>query len=99
MAHIHIIERDIKNAELKQMRAGFIEYQVEHGVVSQIQQRFSFVLSDDERFVGCVSGLTDNNWFYLSDLWLAKDYRNQGLGATLLKKLEGKVASVGIRNF
>ena len=38
----------------------------------------------------------DRNWFFLSDLWLEKEYRGRGTGAKLLQKLETKVFELGI---
>jgi len=62
------------------------------------------VVIDSETFIGCASGLaykseiSYNNWFYLSDLFIEKDYRRQGLGAAILSRLEDRVAALGISN-
>ena len=93
-----ITERDVTKEELERVRVGFVEHQAEYGIPETWQQRHGFVVMDSDKFVGCVSGLTDNNWFYISDLWLEKAYRRQGLGAALLRKLEAKVVSLGIRH-
>jgi ribosomal protein S18 acetylase RimI-like enzyme len=98
MGRIVIIEREISNAELAQMHAGFNEHQLEHGNPIQAQLRNTIVATDDESFIGCSSGLRDNNWFYLSDLWVEKPYRRRGIGRRLLGELERRVASSEIRH-
>ncbi len=86
------------------MNAGFDEHTHEHGNPLQTAERFGFVALDGEAFIGCVSGLaykegdTYNKWFYLSDLFVEKAYRGQGLGALLLRKLEARIAPLGIQH-
>lgn len=54
---------------------------------------------------GCASGLTYKNgdtyngWFYLTDLFVEKPYRGQGLGAAMLRRLEDRVAALGVTHF
>jgi GNAT superfamily N-acetyltransferase len=104
MQTIQIQEREMTDAEFARMNAGFDEHTIEHGNPLQTSERFGFVALDGETFIGCVSGLADkegdvyNKWFYLSDLFVEKAYRGQGLGAVLLRKLEERVAALGIRH-
>ena len=97
---IKFLEREITSAELDQMRAGFVDHALEHGNPPTSSERYSFVLMDGEEFIGCASGLTSDslNWFYLTDLFIEMAYRKQGLGATLLRKLEERVFHLGIQN-
>ena len=53
---------------------------------------------DSDAFVGCASGLRDNKWYYLSDLWIQSGYRHKGLGKKLLSLWETRIASEGVRN-
>ena len=69
------IERNITEAEFDQVHAGFAEHQLEHGNVTPPRTRHGFVLMDSDAFVGCASGLRDNKWYYLSDLWIQSGYR------------------------
>lgn len=97
MSTIGIIERDMTPSELERMRAGFDENAIENGVVPQNDQRFGYVAMDGEKFIGCVSCLACKNgdefngWCYLTDLFVEKEYRLQGIGATLLQSLETKL--------
>jgi GNAT superfamily N-acetyltransferase len=99
---INIIDRDMTSEELDQMRAGFDENSQENGVAIQESDRFGFVALKGELFVGCVSGLAYKNgdeysgWFYLTDLFVKKDYRLQGLGTALLTALEKKITPMGV---
>ncbi len=91
-------------AEFARLNAGFDEHTIEHGNPIDVEERYGFIISDGDAFVGSATGLayrrdgTYNNWFYLSDLFVEKPYRGQGLGATVLAKLEARVASLGIAN-
>ena len=94
MDEIVIFERDMTPAELARMHAGFDENASDHGVEPQHSQRFGLVALVGVRFVGCISGLAYTNgeqfsgWFYLTDLFVEKEYRLKGIGAHLLQTLE-----------
>ena len=57
-----------------------------------------FIAEENDIIIGFASGLTNHNWFYLSDMWVHEDYRRQGLGAKLLSLLEEKVKSIGVEH-
>ncbi len=82
------------------MRQGFDEHQLLNGVPVSTQVRHTVVAAcGSDGFVGCASGLeTDNHWFYLTDLWLERPYRKQGLGSALLAQLESKLVAIGVTN-
>ena len=84
-------------AELAQMNAGFDQHAAEFGNPVIPTLRLGFVALDGEAFIGCASGLANDSyrWFYLTDLFVEKAYRGQGLGAALLRKLEQKAAANG----
>ena len=92
------------DAEFAQMNAGFDQHTLEHGFSIQTSDRHGFVAMDADRFIGCSSGLTYKNgdtyngWFYLTDLFVEKSYRGNGLGAALLQRLEDRVATLGVRH-
>jgi GNAT superfamily N-acetyltransferase len=102
MSKISIVEREMTPVEFARMNAGFDENTIDNGVVIQSSERMGFVALDGDEFAGCVSGLAYKNgeaysgWFYLSDLFVEKAYRRQGLGAKLLKALEDKILARGI---
>jgi len=104
MTNINIVEREMTKTEFARENAGFNEYAIEHGNPTEKSERFGFVAIKGEMFVGCSSGLAYrkntgySNWFYLTDLFIEKPYRCQGLGTELLRKLEEKVLSLGIGN-
>ncbi len=104
MSSIRFIERDMTDAEFAQLNAGFDEHTIEHGNPIEIQERHGVIVVDGETFVGSATGLAYkgndayNNWFYLTDLFIQKSYRGQGLGAAVLAKLEVRVEALGIGN-
>lgn len=102
MKKIKVLKRDMTAAELDRMRKGFDEHTLDNDVLVQTADRFSFTAVLDQQFVGCSSGLAYKNgahysgWFYLSDLYVEKDLRAQGLGRTLLNNLEKEIQLVGV---
>lgn len=93
---IDIIEREITPEELAHMKRGFDEHGLEHGVQPDLQKRFTVVAMNKGSFIGCASGLTNYNWFYITDMYLDKNQRGRGLGAKLIERLERLVAQEGI---
>ena len=49
-------------------------------------------------FIGSVSGLLYNKWFYITDLWLEKPYRKRGHGIELVRKMEDKAEQLGVKH-
>ena len=90
-------EREITREELTRIRQDFSSLRTGMGVPSVAQQRHTFVAESDHHLVGCATGLrTENGWFYLTDLWVERSYRRQGLGSELLRSLERRVHAAGV---
>lgn len=104
VSEISILNREMAPEELKRMYAGFNENTIDNEVEIQSSDRFSFTASINDRFIGCSSGLAYKNgdqysgWFYLTDLFVEKEFRQQGLGAKLLLALEEEIRSNGVKN-
>jgi GNAT superfamily N-acetyltransferase len=100
MSSILFLDRDMTPTELAQMNAGFEQHALGFGNPPVPSLRLGFVALDGETFIGCASGLANDayRWFYLTDLFVEKSYRKQGLGALLLRRLEDKVAALGMRH-
>ena len=104
MNKIKIVNREMTSEEFARMKAGFDEHTLDNKVAIQNADRFGFVTIDDEKFVGCSSGLAYKNdgkysgWFYLTDLFVEKEYRAQGLGAKLLSALENEIITKGVKH-
>ncbi len=99
-----IIDRDVTPKELEQIKRGFDQNSLDHGVEVQSSDRFGFVAMEQDLFIGCSSGLAYKNgkaysgWFYLTDLFVHKEYRGFGIGSSLLRKLETKIKDLGVEN-
>lgn len=104
MSDITIVNRALTSEELEQVNSGFDQLSIEEGVAIESTQRISFVALYGNKLVGCATGLAHKNgahysgWFYLTDLYVDKEFRNQGLGSDLLKKLEENTQTIGIKN-
>ncbi len=101
MNKINIIHRDLTSNEQDQVNLGFDQLTREEGLELESSERVSFVALEANHFVGCISGLAYKNgeqysgWFFITDLFVQKAHRSQGLGTKLLKSIEKKVISMG----
>lgn len=102
MNKISIVNREMTAKEYARMNTGFDEHSLENNVEIQSSDRYGFVGLDREKFIGCSSGLAYKNgdkysgWFFLTDLFVEKEYRSQGIGTRLLKSLEEQVSIIGV---
>ncbi len=102
--NINIVNRELTSEELNRVDSGFDALSLEEGVELESTERISLAALNGDRFVGCASGLAHKNggrysgWFHLTDLFVQKESRNQGLGAELLRALEERIAPQGVRN-
>jgi GNAT superfamily N-acetyltransferase len=94
--------RDMTDAEYKQEQESFDEQSKEYGNSPERQERMGFVAANNGRFIGASSGLAQKlndgygAYFYLTDLFVEKEYRKNGYGEKLLKLLEEKIKEHGI---
>lgn len=104
MNKISIVNRGMTSEEIKRMNLGFDELSLEEGLEIESSDRFSFVALKGNTFIGCSSGLAFKNgeyysgWFFLTDLFVEKEYRSKGLGSRLLKSIEEKVVTLGVKH-
>ncbi len=104
MNKISIVHRGMTSEEIKRMNLGFDELSLEEGLEIESSDRYSFVALKGNTFIGCSSGLAFKNgenysgWFFLTDLFVEKEYRSKGLGFRLLKSIEEQVVTVGVKH-
>ena len=104
MNEIHFENRILSPEEMEKINAGFDKLALTEGIALESTERISFAAMNGEDFIGCASGLAHKNgekyaaWFHLTDLFIEHEFRNQGIGMTLLKKLEEKIKMMGIQN-
>jgi GNAT superfamily N-acetyltransferase len=100
---INFYYRDMTDVEFKREQEAFNEYGLEYGNPLGTAMRHGFVAMDDDRFIGCSSGLAQKskigyeNYFYLTDLLVEKAYRKKGYGKELLRLLEEEIKKLGIK--
>lgn len=99
---IQLLERDLTKEEFNIVDEGFKSFEKIHNTVPQDSERITFILYDEDKFMGCSSGLAYkngnqyNDWCYLTDLYIEKPYRFQGFGTKLLETLEKRLKSLNI---
>lgn len=104
MNDINIVNRELTLQEVAQVNSGFDALSIEEGIELEHTERISFAAMNGNNLIGCSSGLAHKNgakysgWFYLTDLFVDKEFRDQGLGTILLKALEEKTKTMGIQN-
>jgi GNAT superfamily N-acetyltransferase len=99
MIALRFEDRELTAAELDQVKTGFARQAAEYGNPSGASLRLTCVALDGAQLIGCASGLRhdQDNWFFLTDLLVEKPYRGQGFGAALLRRLEQRVAGLGVK--
>ncbi|WP_299124504.1 GNAT family N-acetyltransferase [uncultured Winogradskyella sp.] len=104
MNAINIVNRELTSDEIEHVNSGFDDLSFEEGIELESTERISFVALNGDCLIGCSSGLAHKNggnysgWFYLTDLFVEKKFRNQGLGSDLLKELEENTRTIGVQN-
>jgi GNAT superfamily N-acetyltransferase len=99
---ITLIERPMTDSEYAQLLEGFAHHAQEFSNPIEHAERMSFVALNDGQYIGSSSGLAYhselgyNPYFYLTDLYVEKAFRRQGLGKQLLTALEHKIKGLGI---
>jgi len=102
--NVSILNREMTDVEFERMKQGFNENSIEKGVEAQAADRIGFVAEVDDEFIGGSSGLAYKNgdlysgWFYLTDLFVEKEYRLNRVGQQLLSSLEAIIKSKEIYN-
>jgi ribosomal protein S18 acetylase RimI-like enzyme len=97
-----LIERPMTEAEYAQLLEGFAQHDQESQNPVEKAERMGFVALKGNLFIGSSSGLSYhsergyNPYFYLTDLYVEKAFRRQGLGKQLLTALELKIEGLGI---
>jgi len=95
--------RQLTDSEYQKVKDSFEEHGKEYGNALETSERYTFVASDGNDFIGCSSGLVNKNgnkyqnYFFLTDLLIEKEYRHFGYGQKLLKLLEDKISMLGIK--
>ena len=93
-----ITERDLDPKEYARIIAGFEAHAIERGQPLRPQVRHGFVATDGAELIATVTGLTDQRWFRITDLFVEKPHRRRGIGSLLLERLEALVRAAGIRS-
>ena len=83
-------DKPLSSDDLKQVQKGFALISARAGESPAETLRLTVQVREDELFIGCASGLASNSksWFYLTDLFVKEDCRNQGVGRELLERIE-----------
>jgi len=78
----------LTDKEKQALETAFKEYDQEHNVIYPPEIPLSILAYDKDKLIGAAVGRIWANWLYISDLWVAKDYRQQGIAKKLLHDLE-----------
>lgn len=95
---MRITERKITKSELDSIYEDFTEIEIANGIPRRKTERYEFLAEEEGGVIGYVSGITEHKWLYLTDLWVEKSHRRQGLGRQLLKLLERKAEDSGMEH-
>jgi len=95
---MNIVDREITKEELQAIYDDFKKIEIQDGLSQDESKRYNVVAEENGAVVGFASGLTQYEWFHLTDLWVHENHRRQGLGAKILKMLEDKIKPAGMRH-
>lgn len=73
------------------------EYDSENGVEYNFN-KFSFVAKHDDEFIGFLTGFSYYSEVTINNLVVKKDYRGQGIGTKLIRKVEEYFKNKGFNN-
>ena len=65
-----------------------------------IRDIYNYAVYDGDKIIAATLGWMRFEWFFLRDIWVDEEYRNQGIGSMLLNKIEEVAKSknqIGIR--
>lgn len=102
MKNINITKRRLTTLETARVNDGFDKLSLDEGVLLESHENLSFIAQDMGKMQGCSVGKIHKNgeqfsgWFHLSDLFVEKEYRNQGIGSLLLQKTEQYLMAKGV---
>ncbi|MBQ8964971.1 GNAT family N-acetyltransferase [Ruminococcus sp.] len=86
----------ITSEELARIYEDFAAIDKALGIPPQAENRKELAAKDDSgNITAYASGLREHRLFYISDLWVRKDLRRQGIGSRLLLRLEKCAAEQG----
>ncbi|WP_327019014.1 GNAT family N-acetyltransferase [Croceibacter atlanticus] len=102
MKAITIVNRALTLKESNQVNLGFDTLMREEHVALEETEPIHFVAIQEDNLIGCAIGLAHKNgdvfsgWFHFTDLFVEKEFRNLGIGASLLKELEAHCKANGV---
>ena len=96
---MRILNRCITKEELDNIYEDFKKIEKLDGLPEANRRRVEYICEDNNnKVIGYVSGLTNHQWFYLSDVWIHEEYRRKGLGTKLLFLLASELKTNGIKH-
>jgi len=90
--------REITKEEYNAILDDFKQIELEYQVPDAKTKRLNVTVEENNEVIGFASGLVNHQWFNLTDLWIDRNYRHQGLGAKILKQLEEEAVKEGIKH-
>ena len=99
---VEVVARLPSDAELARTAEGFVEHGESFGNPPECSERIGFVAVEGEALLGFVSGLVRHVegapglWCTLTDLFVARPARGQGVGSTLLDAMHEALRRTGV---
>jgi len=90
--------REVTKEEYNKILDDFRKIEIEYGVSESKSERLNITVEENNQVVGFASGLTNREWFNLTDLWIDEKYRGQKFGAKILKMLEEDAKKQGMKS-
>ncbi len=104
VAGVSLVDRAMTENELARMNEGFVEHAAVFDTPPEMPERHGFVAYRGGAFVACLSGLATTfghaygTWFVLTDLHVDPSRRRRGLGTSLVRQLDHRLATLGVEH-
>jgi len=94
------IEINPKKEDIEFLRLGIHEINIlVTGESIEKQDITFFIRNSEDEIIGGIRGTYNiSGWLYISELWVDKNYRNQGYATLLMKSIENEAVHKGCKN-
>ncbi len=85
---MNVIKAKLNEKERVIVDQGFEENHRDHGIANEENKYLSASIYEGDVLIGAVEAWIYHDWLYISDLWVRKKSRKQGLGTKLIQAIE-----------
>ncbi|MEM9216527.1 MAG: GNAT family N-acetyltransferase [Cyanobacteria bacterium P01_F01_bin.150] len=93
MVDIRFRVGNLTSEEQAIVTAGFAYYSETNAAPPFVQKKLAWIAENNQELIGVLTAALLWDWIYIDELWVAENYRQQGLGTSLMKQAESYAVS------